>query len=132
MAASARPRLLSADRAAGVAKVVRPAYSSAISATTGTQPMPKPPELEGKHSDLPEDADLFALGLEDDSKLYRAKLIAGVLSVVALIAMLVTSLFRAPNPEWTALLAVVTGVLIVGMSGQVARHRADRRRRTDL
>jgi hypothetical protein len=94
--------------------------------------MSKPPELEGKHSDLPEDGDLFALGLEDDSKLYRAKLIAGVLSVVALIAMLVTSLFRAPNAEWTALLAVVAGVLIVVMSGQAARRRADRRRRIDL
>jgi hypothetical protein len=94
--------------------------------------MPNPPELEGKHSGPPEDAELYALGLEDDSKLGRAKLIAGVLSVVALIAMLVTSLFRAPNSEWTALLAVVTGVLIVGMSGQVARQRADRRRRTDL
>ena len=54
-----------------------------------------------------------------------------MLSVVALIAMLVTSLFRAPNAEWTALLAVVTGVLIVVMSGQAVRHRADRRRRID-
>ena len=71
------------------------------------------------------------MGLEDDSKLGRAKLIAGVLSVVALMAMLVTSLFRAPNAEWTALLAVVTGVLIVVMSGQAARHRADRRRRSE-
>jgi uncharacterized membrane-anchored protein len=92
--------------------------------------MPNPPELEGKHSDLPKDAELYGLGLEDDSKLGRAKLIAGVLSVVALIAMLVTSLFRAPNAEWTVLLAVVTGVLIVVMSGQAARHRADRGRRT--
>ncbi|HEX6405511.1 MAG TPA: hypothetical protein VF003_20495 [Pseudonocardiaceae bacterium] len=93
--------------------------------------MPNRLELEGKHSDLPEDAELYGLGLEDDSKLGRAKLIAGVLSVVALIAMLVTSLFRAPNAEWTALLAVVTGVLIVVMSGQAVRHRADRRRRID-
>jgi hypothetical protein len=112
----------------GVAEIVQPAHPRQVN-DRKRQPMPKPPELEGKHSDLPEDADLFALGLEDDSKLYRAKLIAGVLSVVALIAMLVTSLFRAPNAEWTALLAAVTAVLIVVMSGQAARRRADRRRR---
>ena len=33
--------------------------------------MPNRPELEGKHSDLPEDAELYGLGLEDDSKLGR-------------------------------------------------------------
>jgi len=93
--------------------------------------MPNQRELESKRSDLPEDAELYGLGLEDDSKLGRAKLIAGVVSVVALIAMLVTSLFRAPNAEWTALLAVVTGAVIVAMSRQVARDRADRRRRID-
>lgn len=90
--------------------------------------MPPQRELEGKRPDLPEDAELFGLGLEDDSKLGRAKLVAGVLSVVALIAMLVTSLFRAPNDEWTALLAVITGVLIIMMIGQLARQRAERRR----
>ncbi|HJT04655.1 MAG TPA: hypothetical protein VJ757_13680 [Pseudonocardiaceae bacterium] len=93
--------------------------------------MPNQRELEGKRSDLPEDAELYGLGLEDDSKLGRAKLVAGVVSVVGLIAMLVTSLFRAPNAEWTALLAVVTGAVIVAMSSQVARDRADRRRRID-
>lgn len=89
-------------------------------------------ELTGKRSDLPEDAELYGLGLEDDSKLRRAKIIAGVLSVVALIAMLVTSLFRAPNTESTALLSVITGAVIVVMGSQVARDRADRRRRIDL
>ena len=93
--------------------------------------MPNQRERESKRSDLPEDAELYGLGLEDDSKLGRAKLIAGVVSVVGLIAMLVTSLFRAPNAEWTALLAVVTGAVIVAMSSQVARDRADRRRRID-
>ena len=44
--------------------------------------MPNPPEREGKHSDLPQDAELYGLGLEDDSKLGRAKLVAGVLAVV--------------------------------------------------
>lgn len=93
--------------------------------------MSNKPELEGKRSDLPEDAELYGLGLEDDRKLGPAKLIAGVLSVVGLVAMLVTSLFRAPNAEWTALLAVVTGAVILGMSSEVARDRADRRRRID-
>jgi len=46
---------------------------------------------------------------------------------VALIGMLVTSLFRAPNEEWT-LLAVVAGGLIVVMSTQLAQQRAERRR----
>jgi uncharacterized membrane protein YeaQ/YmgE (transglycosylase-associated protein family) len=90
--------------------------------------MPNQRELEIKHPDLPEDAEVFGQGLEDDSNLGRAKLIAGVISAVVLIGMLVTSLFRAPNDEWTALLAVVIGVLIVVMSTQLARRRADRRR----
>ena len=90
--------------------------------------MPNQHELEIKHPDLPEDAEVFGQGLEDDNNLGRAKLIAGVISAVVLIGMLVTSLFRAPNDEWTALLAVVTGVLIVVMSTQLARRRADRRR----
>jgi cytochrome c biogenesis protein CcdA len=90
--------------------------------------MPQQRELKGKRPDLPEDAELFGLGLEDDSKLGQAKLVAGALSVVALIAMLVTSLFRAPNDEWTALLAVITGVVIITMSSQLARQRAQRRR----
>ena len=87
--------------------------------------MPNQHELEIKLPDLPEDAEVFGQGLEDDSNLGRAKLIAGVISAVMLIGMLVTSLFRAPNDEWTALLAVVTGVLIVVMSTQLARRRAD-------
>ncbi|HXT44014.1 MAG TPA: hypothetical protein VN748_07820 [Pseudonocardiaceae bacterium] len=90
--------------------------------------MPNQREREIKRPDLPEDAEVFGLGLEDDSNLGRAKLIAGVVSAVALIGMLITSLFRAPNDEWTALLGVVTGVLIVVMSAQLVRRRADRRR----
>lgn len=86
-------------------------------------------DVQDKRSDLPEGADPYSVGLEDDSALARAKLIAGALSVIALIAMLVTSLFRSPNPEWTAVLAVVTGVVIVMMTSHLARHRADRRRR---
>jgi zinc transporter ZupT len=93
--------------------------------------MPNQRELDSKHPDLPEDAEVFGLGLEDDSNLGRAKLIAGVLSIVTLIGMLVTSLFRAPNEEWTALLAVVAGGLIIMMGTQLAQQRAERRRRID-
>jgi hypothetical protein len=42
--------------------------------------MPPQRELEGKRPDLPEDAELFGLGLEDHSNLDRAKLVAGLLS----------------------------------------------------
>jgi len=90
--------------------------------------MPNQRELEIKRPDLPENAEVFGQGLEDGSDLGRAKLIAGVISAVVLIGMLVTSLFRAPNDEWTALLAVVSGALIVVMSTQLARRRVDRRR----
>lgn len=72
---------------------------------------------------------VYGLGPEDDAKLGRAKLVAGVLSIVVLMEMLVTSLFRAPNSAWTALLAVVTGALIVVMSSRRVRQSAGRRRR---
>jgi hypothetical protein len=56
-----------------------------------------------------------------DVNLSGAKLIASVLSAVALVAMLVTSL------QW---LAVVVAGLGVVMSVQMARHRTDRQLRT--
>ncbi|MFY9807692.1 MAG: hypothetical protein WCC38_11845 [Pseudonocardiaceae bacterium] len=87
-------------------------------------------EPEGRRRELPRDSEQFSLGLENDSYLDRAKLIAGVLSAVLLVGMLVTSLFRAPNVEWTVLLAVVSGVLLVAMSVRVALRRAERRHRT--
>ena len=70
------------------------------------------------------DAERFALGLQDDAKLDRVKLVAGVVSVVALVAMFVTSLFRAPSIAATVVLAA----LAVGISVKVGlamlrRHR---------
>lgn len=89
-------------------------------------------ELEDPRRELPRDSEQFSLGLEADSYLFRAKLIAGAVSAVLLVGMLVTSLFRAPNVEWTVLLAVVTAGLGIAMSAEVLRHRTARRRSTDL
>jgi hypothetical protein len=72
---------------------------------------------------------VFSLGLDDDSNLSGTKLIAGVLSAVALVAMLVTSL-QEPDREGTVWLAVVVAGLGVVMSVQMARHRTDRQLRT--
>ncbi len=89
-------------------------------------------ELADRRRDLPRNSEKFSLGLETDSYLFRAKLMAGAVSAVLLVGMLVTSLFRAPNLEWTVLLAVVTAGLGIAMSTEVVRHRTARRRRTDL
>ena len=43
-------------------------------------------------AELPHDVERFAVGLEDDRKLHRARLIAGVLSEMALIGLFITSL----------------------------------------
>lgn len=77
---------------------------------------------------LPDDAEQFSLGLGDDAPLTNAKLIAGVLSVAAVVAMLITSLFRAPNTGWTVVLGVLAVGLSVAIIAQVARRRADGRR----
>lgn len=69
------------------------------------------------------DAERFAQGLQDDSKLARAKLGAGVLSVVALVAMFVTSLFRAPNIIATVVLAALAIGLTMTICGTVVRRR---------
>lgn len=87
-------------------------------------------EPERRGWELPRDAEQFSLGLGDDSNLEWAKLIAGALSVVALVAMLITSLVRAPNPVSTVVLAALAVGLVVAMSVRVTRHRAHRRLRT--
>ncbi len=81
-------------------------------------------ELEDSQHDLPHDAERFGVGLEDDRKLQRAKLIAGVLSELVLIAMLITSL-QEPGREVTVLLAAVVAALGVAMGVHVARYRTD-------
>jgi len=58
--------------------------------------------------------------LQDDRGLRPAKLAAGVVSVLVL-GLFVTSLFRAPEPAWTVVLAVtacgLAVLIIVGVSG---------------
>lgn len=71
-----------------------------------------------------EDNSRFSLGLQDDRKLDRAKLAAGVVSVIALIAMFITTLYRAPDPVWT----VVVGVTAVGLTVMIALGVARGRR----
>lgn len=71
-------------------------------------------------------AEQFGLGLQDDSGLYRVKLGAGVLSVVALVAMFVTSLFRAPSIAATVVLAALAVGLSVAISVTVVRRRRTR------
>jgi hypothetical protein len=88
-------------------------------------------EPERPRRELPGDANQFSLGRGDDSNLERAKLYAGAVSIVALVAMFVTSLFRSPDPISTVVLAVFTAGLIVGMSVRMVRRRADRQLRTD-
>lgn len=47
-----------------------------------------------QHSDARRVAEYFGLGLGDDRKFYRAKVVAGALSILVLVAMSITSLFR--------------------------------------
>ncbi|MFZ0120700.1 MAG: hypothetical protein WAN20_06010 [Pseudonocardiaceae bacterium] len=72
------------------------------------------------------DAGQFALGLQDDSGLYRVKLGAGVLSVLALVAMFVTSLFRAPSIAATVVLAALAVGPSVAISVTVVRRHRTR------
>lgn len=69
---------------------------------------------------FPHDAERFAGGLEDDRKLHRAGLIAGVLSEVALVAMLITSL-QEPGRVATVVLALLVVGLGLAMGVHVAR-----------
>jgi hypothetical protein len=59
---------------------------------------------------FPPDAERFALGLEDDRKLTRAKLTAGIATELALAGMLITAL-QEPGRETTIFLALIMGAL---------------------
>ncbi|MGQ0717838.1 MAG: hypothetical protein ACT4NP_11105 [Pseudonocardiales bacterium] len=74
-----------------------------------------------QHADARRNADYFGLGLGDDRRLYRAKVVAGALSILALAAMSITSLFRVPNPVWPVVLAVLAVGLGVAMTIRVVR-----------
>jgi hypothetical protein len=86
-------------------------------------------EFEDHRLDLPHGAERFSVGLEDDRKLQRSKLIAGVLSELVLIGMLITSL-QEPGREATVLLAAVVAGLGVAMGVHLMRYRTDGQPRT--
>lgn len=86
-------------------------------------------EIEDQHPEFPHDANRFAVGLEDDRKLHGAWLIAGVLSEVALVGMLITSL-QEPGPAARVVLAVLVAGLGLAMGVHVARFRINGQRRT--
>jgi hypothetical protein len=86
-------------------------------------------EREDHRHDLPHDAERFGVGFQDDRKLQWPKLIAGVLSELALIGMLITSL-EEPGREATVIVALVVVGLGVTMGVHVARYRTDRQPRT--
>lgn len=64
----------------------------------------------------------FGPELQSDQKLYRAKLVAGMISVLALVAMFITSLYRAPNPVWSVIVGVIALGLAVAIGIGVARR----------
>ena len=78
--------------------------------------MPRPMSAPGHQNDD---------GLQDDRGLRPAKLAAGVLSVLVLVGLFATSLFRAPEPAWTVVLIVVA----VGLAAVIAVGTRIRRRR---
>ena len=67
--------------------------------------------------------------LQDDRKLDGWKLVAGVLSVVALASLFVTSLTRAPNPAWSVVLIAVAVLLSAAIAIGVGRGRQARQPR---
>lgn len=71
--------------------------------------------------------DRQARRLQSDRGLFLWKLIAGVASVVVLVALFATSLVRSPNPAFTVLVGVVTVLLVAAMAWGVRRSRRRRR-----
>ncbi|MGH3671434.1 MAG: DUF4383 domain-containing protein [Pseudonocardiaceae bacterium] len=101
----------------------RPGRDDMLPPRTAVQQRPPLTYRYPEHAS-PGDSERFAPGLQDDSRLERVKLGAGVVSVVALVAMSVTSL-RSPSIAPTVVLAAVAVGLSVKISVWVARrHRA--------
>lgn len=68
--------------------------------------------------------------LQDDWKLDGLKLGAGLLSVCALVALFVYSLYRAPEPAWSVVLLVTAVALAVLIVFGVVRGRRNGRFRS--
>lgn len=66
--------------------------------------------------------------LQDDRGLRRWKVVAGLVTLLGLGGLFVTSLLRAPEDAWTAVLGVVTVAVAVLMVAGLVRSRRSRRR----
>ena len=67
--------------------------------------------------------DRDAQALQSDRHLHGWKVAAGVVTVVALVALTVTSVARAPNNVWTIVLPLVATAVVVMLVGGVVRRR---------
>ena len=64
--------------------------------------------------------------LQSDRILRGWKVAAAVVTVVALLALTVTSVVRAPNDVWTIVLPVVATVVVAMVVGALVRRRRRR------
>jgi ACR3 family arsenite efflux pump ArsB len=64
--------------------------------------------------------------LQSDRILRGWKVAAAVVTVVALLALTVTSVVRAPNDVWTTVLPVVATVVVAMLVGGLVRRRRRR------
>jgi hypothetical protein len=88
-------------------------------------------DLEEPHPEFPLDSERFALGLENDRKLRKAWLMAGLLSEAALAGMFVTA-FEEPGRAWSVVLGVLMVGLALAMVIQLAQYRLNGKPRTQL
>jgi hypothetical protein len=86
-------------------------------------------DVEELQPEIPPDAERFAVGLEDDRKLHKVWLIAGLLSEATLIGMFITSL-EEPGPAWPVVLALLVVGLGVAIVVNLARFRLNGQPRT--
>jgi hypothetical protein len=70
--------------------------------------------------------DRNARALQSDRHLHGWKVAAGVVTVVALLALTVTSVVRAPNDMWTIVIPLVAVVVVALLVGGVVRRRRRR------
>jgi ACR3 family arsenite efflux pump ArsB len=70
--------------------------------------------------------DSEARNLQNDRSLLGWKVAAAVVTVVALLALTVTSVVRAPNDVWTIVLPLVAVVVVAMVVGGLVRRRRRR------
>jgi hypothetical protein len=67
-----------------------------------------------------------ARALQSDQQLHGWKVAAGVVTVVALVALTLTSVARAPNDTWTIVLPLIAAAVVVMLVVGVVRRRRRR------